>query len=399
VVIESIAAGGAGFDALAAVAFAAWFAARLRVPGGPVEAVGGATLVLPATGRLDGFEDLLKALAAQTLPARRLIVTVESADDPAHARVTALAERHGGLRIEVVVAGLSARRGQKCTNILAALARLDAGDAYLVLLDADIRPQPWWLAAMVGPLAEGAADIVNGYRWPMPGRAAPAAALVASIDRGMAVLPRVERARTMWGGSIALTRRALAALDLPLTIGRTLTEDLPIGDRAAQAGLRVLIRRAIRAPTPLDGNLRELWRFGRRQYQLIRLYRPGLWSWAALSVTTDLLARLALIATAAAGGASGFARTALVGLAILGSIAVELRVGIGKRLGAPDRVATRLWQHLFAWAILPAPLFHASAIWGGLVTSPVRWAHIRYAVDRSGRVTAVSRRPFSEPRV
>ena len=32
--------------------------------------------------------------------------------------------------------------------------------------------------------------------------------------------------------------------DLPNTIGRTLTEDLPIGDRAAATGLRVLTRQS-----------------------------------------------------------------------------------------------------------------------------------------------------------
>jgi hypothetical protein len=33
------------------------------------------------------------------------------------------------------------------------------------MLDADICPQPWWLAALVAPLATDGADLVNGYRW------------------------------------------------------------------------------------------------------------------------------------------------------------------------------------------------------------------------------------------
>jgi hypothetical protein len=48
----------------------------------------------------------------------------------------------------------------------------------------------------------------------------------------------------LWGGSLAVTRRALEILDLPNTIGRTLTEDLPIGDIGGSAasercGMRV----------------------------------------------------------------------------------------------------------------------------------------------------------------
>src|SRR5439155_21475119 len=130
--------------------------------------------------------------------------------------------RYPQLNMELVVAGLSSLRSQKCTNLLAALAHLDAGDANIVLLDADIRPQPWWLAALVAPLAAGRADIVNGYRWPMPTALSPGVVLVAGIDRAVSVLPRVSQTRTIWGGSLAMTRHALERLDLPSTIGRTL---------------------------------------------------------------------------------------------------------------------------------------------------------------------------------
>jgi hypothetical protein len=80
----------------------------------------------------------------------------------------------------------------------------------------------------------------------------------------------------------------------------------------------------------------------------------------------------------------------------LGSITTEIRLAIGRKLGAADRIGFRLSQHLLAWAILPVPVFHASVIWGGFVTSPVLWAHIRYVVDRTGQVIAVVRRPHSD---
>jgi hypothetical protein len=49
-----------------------------------------------------------------------------------------------------------------------------------------------------------------------------------------------------------------------------------------------------------------------------------------------------------------------------------------------------------AWLIVPLPAIHAALIWGGLTTSPVRWAHIRYFVDRRGRVTGTARLPHSD---
>jgi len=382
------------FYSLWSVALALLFLIQLRVQNDRLSA--DVTLVLPATGQLPGLEDLLSALTAQSLPPRRLIVAVESREDPAYARVAALAERFPQLKTQLVVAGLSVLRSQKCTNLLAALAQLEAGDAYIVLLDADIRPQPWWLAALVGPLAADRADLVNGYRWPVPARLSLATALVAAIDRAIAVLPRLSQTRPIWGGSLAASRKALDPLDLPSTIGRALTEDLPIGDRAAQTGLRILTRRAVRPPTPIDGKLGELWRFGRRQYQLIRLYRGELWCFAAFVVTTDLIARIVLLSTLAAWGPS---LPALLIIAALGSSASEIRLAISRKLGVVDAIGFRLAQHLLVWTILPAPVFHASVIWGGVVTSPVVWRHVRYVVDKTGHVIDVTRRPYPDKSV
>jgi len=383
-----IAAAIAVFYSLWSVALAVLFAARLRIPEDRLATR--VTLVLPVTGVLPGLEDLLAVLSVQTLKPRRMIVAVEASDDPAFGRVTTLAERFSGLNIELVVAGLSPLRSQKCTNILAALARLDPDDTHVVLLDADIRPQPWWLAALVAPLAAGRADIVNGYRWPAPTKLTLGSALIAGVDRAIAVLPRLRQTRTIWGGSLAVTRQALHILDMPTTIERTLTEDLPIGDRAAQIGLRVLTRRAIRPPTPIDGSLGDLWRFARRQYQLIRLYRSGLWRFAAFVVTTDLIARIAVLSSLVHTRA---ALIAIIVLACLGSIATEIRLAISRKLGISDGIGFRASQHLLAWTLLSGPLFHASVIWGGIVTSPVVWRHVRYLVDRTGQVTGVARRP------
>jgi hypothetical protein len=83
----------------------------------------------------------------------------------------------------------------------------------------------------------------------------------------------------------------------------------------------------------------------------------------------------------------------ILAIACLGSIATEIRLAIGRRLGVADRIGVRLSQHLLAWTILPIPCFHAGVIWGGFVTSPVRWAHIRYIVDSKGRVVEATRQP------
>src|SRR5580700_1393703 len=133
-VIAAVALGIAATAAASAAVFRARMLIPREVPGVPV------TLVLAATGPLPGLENLFDALLGQTLRPARLIVAVESRDDPAHDRVEALTARYPALPIELVVAGISDERAQKCTNIHGALARLRPADdvgAFLCALVGD----------------------------------------------------------------------------------------------------------------------------------------------------------------------------------------------------------------------------------------------------------------------
>lgn len=389
-----IAAGIVIPSAVGSLACVVLFLAKLRIPiGGPVADI---VLLLPATGSLDNLENLLAALGRQSVRAGRLIIAVESPDDPAYRRATELAKTHREPAIDVVVANVSNRRGQKCTNILAALTRLTADDRFVVMLDADICPQSWWLGALVAPLATGDADLVNGHRWLVPKPPTLASVLVAHIDRALAVLPRLAPAGIVWGGSLALTRETLEILDLARTLDREVVEDLPIGGRIAETGLRLLTRGALRVPTPLRGSWRELWSFGRRQGQFVRLYRPRLWYCANLIATADFLARVVLAWHLLAEGSPPALRV-LALVAALGSLATEFRRAVGRRIGVADGLVCTTYQHLLTWAILPIGAWYISLIWASAFTSVVRWAHVQYSLDRSGRVLAAQRHPY-DPR-
>ncbi len=354
------------------------------------------TLLMAATGSLPNLDTLFEALRAQTLPPARLLVTVESGTDPAYRRVADLAARYTDLAIEIVVAGASDVRAQKLTNLLAGFARLRDIDRYIVMFDADIQPQRWWLAALVDPLATGNADIVSGYRWPILKHLTVATTIVTAVDRAVAALPRFKAAGGVWGGSIAMTKQTLDRLDMAATLAHALTEDLVIADRAATLGLRVLIRRGLRVPTPLRGDTVTMWRFARRQMQGMRVYRRPLWMAALLCHSGELAARVLLVVALAAGNTVivAIAAGSLAAVALLGSVVTNLRCSIGRRLDAPDSRRAIVAQHVLAWAIFPALVFYVSAIWASVVYSPVRWAHIRYIVDARGRVHSASRSPY-----
>lgn len=214
---------------LAWLAGIAWFLWFFRPPAVAVQ--GRVTLLLAVTGRTDGLPPLFAALARQTLQPRRLLVAVESREDPAFAQVGGLAPSLP-FPVEVVLAGVDGTRSQKATNMIAALARVDARDDALVLLDADILPQEHWLSWLATPALNGAADVVTGYRWHALDGAGPGRHLVAWLDRALALGPRALAAGLVWGGSVAIAREALARMDLPATLERTFSTDGAISRRA-----------------------------------------------------------------------------------------------------------------------------------------------------------------------
>src|SRR5437667_291698 len=78
---------------------------------------------------------------------------------------------------------------------------------------AALRPRSWGLPGLAAPLAARRADVVNGYRWQAPQAVSLPTAIGATIDRAIATLPRLDRFRLLWGGSLALTRQALDRID------------------------------------------------------------------------------------------------------------------------------------------------------------------------------------------
>lgn len=381
-------AGGAALLTLAAVALALWHLRAIRYSG--ARRPGTVTLILPLTGDQPGLPDLFAALAAQEFRARRLIVAVESAHDPAALQARALA----GLLpfpLELVVAGEARETAQKCANLAAALARVDAADEVVVTLDGDVRPQPFWLGALVGPLLDGRFDVVTGYRWLRPGAGGWGAQAVAWLDRGAAILPKAPRLGLLWAGSTGYTREALARLGLPRLWARQLSDDLSAGRRARALGLRVLTRRILLLPVPGAG---RGFGFYRRQAQFGWHYHPWL-----------MLGGLAL----ALGGAAGWA--ALLSLALGGSPAAAALLAAllglrGAQWALHRRIAARLGleqdpaeaRRQLAMALLPLPvLVLPLVILAALPARRMEWRGVRYAIRGAGELRVIHRVPWEPP--
>lgn len=372
---------------LAWLAGVLWFLRQFRAPS--VAAAGRVSLLLAVTGRTEGLPPLFAALARQTLRPRRLIAVVESEADPAHAQLRELAPALP-FPIEILVAGIDDTRSQKATNLIAGLRRVDAQDDALVLLDADILPQDEWLSWLATPALNGTAEVVTGYRWHALDGAGPGRHLVAWLDRALALGPRFVASGLVWGGSVALSRAALARMNLEGALARTFSTDGAISRRARALHLRVLTRRAVLVPTPPEGGDREAIAFKRRQLQIVRVYVPRLW-WLLGTVIAMEAASVALLAMALAGEAGALGWLAPVCAMGLARALVQDRVtrAVGIREGGAARAAQ--W---IAGAAVPvtAPLvlllFATSAR-----TRIIRWRHVEYEVRGPEDVRVLRRHP------
>lgn len=372
---------------LAWLAGVLWFLRHFRAPS--VAAEGRVSLLLAVTGRTEGLPPLFAALARQTLRPRRLIAVVESEADPAHAQLRELAPALP-FPVEILVAGVDDRRSQKATNLIAGFRLVDAQDDALVLLDADILPQDEWLSWLATPALNGTAEVVTGYRWHALDGAGPGRHLVAWLDRALALGPRFVASGLVWGGSVALSRAALARMNLEGALARTFSTDGAISRRARALHLRVLTRRAVLVPTPPEGGDREAIAFKRRQLQIVRIYVPRLW-WLLGAVIALEAASVALLAMALAGEPG--ALPWLAPICAIGLARALLQDRVTRAVGIREGGLARAAQWLAGAAVpITAPLvlllFASSAR-----TRVIRWRHVEYEVRGPEDVRVLRRHP------
>jgi len=346
---------------------------RIRPPAG-VGAIEPTVLIVPVRGIPAHLDELWQGICAQTYPLRRVIFAVESADDPAHAALQALA---GGPPVEVVIAGVAAERGQKVHNTLAALARLAPHDAIVLFADADIAPASDWITRLVLELDPKRPDMTTGYRWMVPTDARWSTAFVCVINSSIASAPRDSKWANAWGGSMALRRHTLAALDLPTLWDRAVSDDLTISRAVRALGGKVRSPRDALVPAPVSYGWADAISFGRRQYLFTRTHAPRLWMLAAAATTIPLLGWATALPLALSG--HRLAIGAIVTAFALDYTRARLRERIPRKLWG--RESSARIKRLDRWATPAWLAVHAGVIWSTLVGRTVTWGGRTYRIN------------------
>jgi cellulose synthase/poly-beta-1,6-N-acetylglucosamine synthase-like glycosyltransferase len=337
--------------------------------------------------QLDPF---LRSLFDQDYPDYRVIFAVESEDDPAVAAIAPWRERLGA-RVALVAAGLSVDEGQKTTNLLAAVSRLQPTDEVILLADADIVTDRSWIRELIAPLTNGEADLVSGFTWVVASDRRPATFLLASIASALSTFPRLPFLNAAWGGSTALTRETFEKLGVAAAWRGTLSDDLQLTAIAQRGRCRIAA-----PPNVLPRTLGQTSGFAavtaqaRRWYMLVRVYLPLTYVLMLLGAT--FIAAGWIVALAGAVSGSALALTAFTGALVCAAFRDAGRAILVARLwgraGLRENLAFLVVEPLIAPV---ASVANAAFAWSALPMRRTTWAGITYELRGPQKVKVLAR--------
>jgi ceramide glucosyltransferase len=347
-------------------------------------------VVVAVKGHDEEFDEFLVRLFEQDYPAFRVIFTVESSADaavPAIEQCRLIAPE----RVSLVVAGLRRDEGQKITNLRAAVATLTPDDEILVLADADIWPEPDWLARVVEPLVADEADVVSGFAWLIVKDNRLASYVLTAMAASIATIPRLPLLNPAWGGCIAMAQETFRDLDIAEEWSGTLSDDLQLTNVVQQAGGRIRAPREILLRTAVKtGGFAAVTAEARRWFMLARVYMPfaywvsvGAMSFSALGWIVGILGTLALQLDVA---------VVLVLALALGVVRSFGRARLVRKLWGTSGSAENARYLRIDFLVSPlATVMNAIYGWSALTLTRTKWAGITYEILGPQEVLVVKR--------
>lgn len=337
-----------------------------------------AVILVAIKGISTTTDAFMESVYRQQYPHYRIVFSVEAESDPAFRLIEKWrTTRTELIETESVIAGPAARSTQKVHNLRAALGRLRATDRLVVFADADTLLPPDWLTNLVRPIVLGEVSASTGYRWALPADGALASWIGAAADLSVTTAARSRHWNVCWGGSCAVERSALDAIDLVsawdgvASDDVTLTRALRAGGHTINSPLRSLV------PSPVAHTWPGLFAFARRQHLMLRTYAPRHWLFGGWVLCVPCAG--AGLAVAGVTNGNRAAAACLLASALLLQVRSLLRRRLALAiLPAPAQAAAR---RTIRFASVAWPLVHAVHCLAFLSSCAGRrfsWAGIRY---------------------
>jgi ceramide glucosyltransferase len=369
-----------------------------------------AAVVVPFKGIDTDLAAGVRGLCEQDYGDYRLLLVVESAEDPAYEVLVRELARFPQRKAEILIAGPAGpEEGQKVHNQLFAIDKLLADGVknkeVWIFADSDAVPDKEWLQRLVGPLGQlKVTGVTTGYRWLIPKEPATVWSRLASVmNSSVACMFGRDQMNHAWGGSMGIRAEVAVKCDLRGHLVGALCDDYQFTRAVNKIGLRVYFVPQCLVASPVDFSFAGLVNFAQRQYLLTRVYAPLLFLGSLLvhglyfiGFTTACAAAIFSGVQIARGAPPGeidwrYVLAAAVAAIVLSELGNRLRASLRRRIVrqafgseieaelektlAWDRRLTCVWMSL-----------HLLLVIRGMLGSTMNWRGIRYRLYGPQRV-------------
>ncbi len=357
-------------------------------------------------------ESIAGALSQEYGGPYQVRVVVDHETDPAVVVLEDLKQNHphGDRLSYCVMEAPSKTCSLKCHSLSQAVKRLPPEIEYVVLLDADVRPHPTWLAELIKPLSDekiGDEKIggVTGTQWFEPPAGAGTGAWLRSVWNGGAAMLSICFANP-WAGSFAMRRSDLLTSGLVERWQQSMVDDGPI-----RAAMNSIDKQIHFVPSLVMVNrenctLSYTLRWAARMLTWSRRNESTFWITIVHAVFSNfvMLANFAVLAA----GLTGWLLPAVVwislaalifaGIACAAAFAVA-RSCVSESLRLRSQTLPPLVGRHWFWAFACAAPAHLMFSWGcvmALITKKITWRGINYRLGAKGEIERLNYLPFAE---
>ncbi|MDF1751663.1 MAG: glycosyltransferase family 2 protein [Verrucomicrobiales bacterium] len=351
--------------------------------------------------------DFFQSLLEQNYAKYRIIVTVETSDDPAaewlsdqfgislSTPVWAPQNPTNGFQnLQLVVAGKCKGRGQKVHNQLAAFQELTPEDELIAFVDADILCPPDWLAKLTAPINRGTHDPATTYRWLVPANRRPASLFASVINASVTTQGGNVRENMPWGGSMAISRAAFNDLDVPALFEGSVNDDLRLGKAAKKAGYKVGYIRNLVRPSEINFTWAKFFEFARRQYLQVKVFAPILYASSNLIFAIYFWGFVSVVVSIAMGNL--WAWVPFIIATLLDQVRASTRESIYRKLFGDDRETYKRIARTSFIEHFMTPVYmaiHGLVIMSTWFMNKMEWGGVQYQIEGVNKTRVLKRKP------
>lgn len=338
-------------------------------------------IIIPVKGRFPDQEITLGSYCRQNHPHFRVTFVVESADDPAMAVLNKLESRFEHVR--VLVADPCDTCARKNANLVFGLKNLDPAVRIVVFCDSTNRADENWLNGFTRPIELGETEAVTTFRTfkPIPETVAG----VCQAIYAAYVLVLCSLAPRPWGGGTAILRDTLQRLNIADVWRATVIDDLTLGNRLEQAGLKIRFDPEHLLVSPVyHQTVSNFLSYLDRQILFPKFTNPDIWlTTLIIHFNTTAVFIVALIAGAVLLPLGYTSST--VGIAALVSLGLTAVMALILQIVNPHGISVLRWI-----AAMPVLIMLSAFIFGrSIIRNYIDWHGNRYRVGKDGIVRGV----------